>query len=237
MKSVVENQNIVVLKADMTEDNLAIENKLVEFGNTAKAIPYYAVYRPGEEPHHFDGNFLAGGAKSFLETAGIVVDEPLEGQLASEPFSAAALEQNLANGNPVLVCFTADWDVASAINQKAALNKRLTKAAIDDHRIVVLKADMTEDAPEVYEALSQLGNEACSIPYYAIYRPDEAPHAFDGSFAVSGARGFLQRAGLLPELPEAIKNVSGDETQTQQGDVHGSNDGELDGDALVVPAG
>ncbi|QEG22818.1 hypothetical protein [Mariniblastus fucicola] len=55
----------------MTKDAPEVENKLVEFGNTAKAIPYYAVFRPGEEPHHFDGNFLTVGAKGFLDTAGI----------------------------------------------------------------------------------------------------------------------------------------------------------------------
>ena len=71
MKSVVEGQNIVVLKADMTNDNSEIDNTLVGFGNTAKAIPYYAVYRPGEAPHHFPGNFSAVGSKGFLETARI----------------------------------------------------------------------------------------------------------------------------------------------------------------------
>lgn len=74
-KSIVEDQNIVVLKADMTEDAPDIESKLVEFGNTAKAIPYYAVYRPGkEEPHHFDGNFVTVGAQGFLTKAGISAD-------------------------------------------------------------------------------------------------------------------------------------------------------------------
>lgn len=71
MKSVVEDQNIVVLKADMTEDNLEVDNKLIELGNTSKAIPYYAVLRPGKPPHHFKGNFTLGGAKEFLDTAGI----------------------------------------------------------------------------------------------------------------------------------------------------------------------
>jgi hypothetical protein len=71
MKSVVEDQNIVVLKADMTEENAEIEETLVGFGNTALAIPYYAVYQPGKDPHHFAGNFTAVGAKGFLETAGV----------------------------------------------------------------------------------------------------------------------------------------------------------------------
>lgn len=79
MKSVVEDQNIVVLKADMTEDNAEIDNTLIGFGNTAKAIPYYAVYRPGKDPHHFPGNFSAVGAKGFLETAEISLSNSNEG--------------------------------------------------------------------------------------------------------------------------------------------------------------
>ena len=70
-KSTVEDHNIVVLKADMTNEAPEIEQTLIDFGNTAKAIPYYAVYRPGKEPHHFDGNFVTAGASGFLKTAGI----------------------------------------------------------------------------------------------------------------------------------------------------------------------
>ena len=78
-KEVVEQQNIVVLKADMTDDAPDIEAKLIEFGNTAKAIPYYAVFRPGEEPHHFDGNFVTVGSRGFLDRAGILsTDASLE---------------------------------------------------------------------------------------------------------------------------------------------------------------
>lgn len=59
----------------MTQSAPDIEQQLIEFGNTAKAIPYYAVFKPGEKPHHFDGNFLTIGSKGFLETAGIALDQ------------------------------------------------------------------------------------------------------------------------------------------------------------------
>ncbi len=55
----------------MTNEAPEVEQRLVDFGNTAKAIPYYAVFRPGKEPLHFDGNFFTVGAKGFLERAGI----------------------------------------------------------------------------------------------------------------------------------------------------------------------
>jgi hypothetical protein len=85
-KSTIEEQNIVVLKADMTHDAPDIEEKLIEFGNTAKAIPYYAVYRPGQAPHHFDGNFVTVGAKGFLERAGIIASgEPAKVSVVEGP--------------------------------------------------------------------------------------------------------------------------------------------------------
>lgn len=65
----------------MTNEAPEIEQTLIDFGNTAKAIPYYAVYRPGKEPHHFDGNFVTAGAKGFLKTAGINAGADSEAKL------------------------------------------------------------------------------------------------------------------------------------------------------------
>lgn len=72
MKQAVESQGIVVMKADKTDPSPEIDNLLIEFGNAATAIPYYAVYRPNEEPVHFDGNFLS--PKGFMAKAGISID-------------------------------------------------------------------------------------------------------------------------------------------------------------------
>ena len=72
MKQAVESQGIVVMKADKTEPSPEIDNLLIEFGNSATAIPYYAVYRPNEEPVHFQGNFLS--PTGFMAKAGISID-------------------------------------------------------------------------------------------------------------------------------------------------------------------
>lgn len=226
--STLKDQNVIVLKADMTEDNIDIENKLVEFGNTAKAIPYYAVYRPGEAPHHFDGNFVTVGAKGFLDRAGIVSNKPLaDGELATRPFSKSAVDAILANGKPVLVYFSADWDITSKLNEKFAFNTELTRSVINEQGVVVLKADMTDDSPEAEELLVELGNAAKAIPYYVLFRPDEEPLHFDGNFVRTGSRGFLKRAGLLPELTSGVTNVSGATPPKSNSDA----------DARIVPAG
>ena len=211
MKSVVEGQNIVVLKADMTEESEEIDNKLVEFGNTAKAIPYYAVYRPDEAPHHFDGNFVADGAKGFLDRAGITSSNPRTGELASQPYTKAAVEKNLAKGKPVLVCFGADWDLVSKMNEKSALNSELTRSVFQENGVVVLKADMTDESSAAAELLTELGNTTRGIPYYVLFRLGQEPHDFDGNFTADGARGFLKAAGLLPEA--GIRKVNGEITK------------------------
>lgn len=67
-KEIFESNGIVTLKADKTDEYSAepVDRKLVELGNTAKAIPYYAVYVPGkEEPIHFappNGTFISSAS-------------------------------------------------------------------------------------------------------------------------------------------------------------------------------
>ena len=185
----------------MTEEAPEIEAKLIEFGNTAKAIPYYAVFRPGKAPHHFEGNFAAVGAKGFLEKAGIdanteVVEEAGSVSLDYKPFSAEALQTHVADGRTVLVTFHADWNLVSKFNDRVALNTEMTRSAIESRNVVVLKADMTDENQVAEAALDELGNTARSIPYYAIYRPDEKPDHFGGNFTSTGAEAFLQRAGF-----------------------------------------
>ena len=93
MKQAVESQGIVVMKADKTDPSPEIDNLLIEFGNTATAIPYYAVYRPDEEPVHFQGNFLS--PTGFMAKAGILTSKvspkltPVDGaKVAEEKFDS-----------------------------------------------------------------------------------------------------------------------------------------------------
>ena len=226
----IEEQNIVVLKADMTESDEEIEGKLVEFGNTLKAIPYYAVYRPGKQPHHFDGNFVTVGAKGFLDRAGIASDNPLDGELADAFFSRKALEEHLANGKSVLVYFGADWNVTSKFNEQSAINTEAVKAAVDRHGMVVLKADMTEENPEAEATLAELGNATKSVPYYVIYRPGIQPHHFGGNFVTVGAKGFLERAGLDSKADNGGVHTVKGEDKPESSSIQVA-------DALATPAG
>jgi len=65
------------------------------------------------------------------------------------------------------------------------LNQPETKAFVEAHGIVTLKADKTHPAPEVDELLEQLGNKSRSIPFYAIFPANNPnkPILIDGLIA------------------------------------------------------
>jgi len=71
-KQFFEENGVVSLKAD--KDKMPGVNELLkELGNTATAIPYYAIFSPGwEKPKHFGGTVLTH------TTVKDVVEEALE---------------------------------------------------------------------------------------------------------------------------------------------------------------
>ena len=69
-KQLFEEHGVVALKAD--KDKMPGVNELLkQLGNTATAIPYYAIYSPGwDKPKHFGGNLLTHGqVKQIIEDA------------------------------------------------------------------------------------------------------------------------------------------------------------------------
>ena len=108
-------------------------------------------------------------------------------ELSWQPYSRELLEKLTADGKTVLVDFTADWCLTCKTNEAVALNTTETKQLVDSNRVVTLKADKTQPAPEVDELLKLLGNQAGSIPFYAIF-PAENPNRpilLDGLFTSS----------------------------------------------------
>lgn len=69
-KTFFEENGVVALKADK-DKNPGVNDLLKRLGNTATAIPYYAIYSPGwSQPQHFGGNVLtAGGVREVVEEA------------------------------------------------------------------------------------------------------------------------------------------------------------------------
>ena len=66
----VESNDVIVLKADKSNDSPEADQLLLELGNSTKAMPYYALMRPDESPVHFNGVFLSPSL--FLDQMGTV---------------------------------------------------------------------------------------------------------------------------------------------------------------------
>jgi suppressor for copper-sensitivity B len=94
--------------------------------------------------------------------------------IAWEPFSPQRLESLVNEGKTVLVDFTADWCLTCKANEAAAIETPEVARLVRANGVVGLRADKTEPAPEVDQALRRLGNKAASIPFYAIF-PSNSP--------------------------------------------------------------
>lgn len=70
MKHWVESNDVIVLKADKSNDSPEVDQLLLELGNSSKAIPYYALLQSDTSPVHFNGVFLSPGL--FLDQVGPV---------------------------------------------------------------------------------------------------------------------------------------------------------------------
>ena len=66
-----------------------------------------------------------------------------------QPFSESRLTALLKQNKTVLVDFTADWCLNCHMNEYIALNTRETKELVNKHGVVALKADFTEQSPEI----------------------------------------------------------------------------------------
>ena len=65
---------------------------------------------------------------------------------------------------------------------------------------MVLKADKSNEAPEVDELLAELGNTQYAIPYFGLFQPGEEPIHFNGVYLTPDS--FLSQLGA-EQLSEA----------------------------------
>ena len=89
-----------MLKADKSNDAPHVDALLSDLGNTEHFIPYYAVFRPGKEPVHFNGVFRS--PEQFLERAGLIGESmektPVSGKTPSSKTEAESKMDKLAEG-------------------------------------------------------------------------------------------------------------------------------------------
>jgi thiol:disulfide interchange protein/DsbC/DsbD-like thiol-disulfide interchange protein len=123
------------------------------------------------------------GAVALLSPAGIdhspraaVSEDTGAGWL---PFSAARLDELLAQGRPVFVDVTADWCITCKLNERVALADRAVVAAFASKGVATLRADWTRQDPAITRILE--ANGRAGVPLYLFYprpgRPGERPAA------------------------------------------------------------
>ncbi len=86
-----------------------------------------------------------------------------------EPYSSATLQLALQRNQSVLITLSADWDPMCVIHETTAINSVDSYRFIRDHGLVTLRADLTNNDPEVVQLLRD--NGLVSMPAFLLYHP------------------------------------------------------------------
>ncbi len=123
------------------------------------------------------------------------------GLIAWVEFDRAKAESLASGGQLVFVDVTADWCFTCKINERLVLDTPEVAKAFEDHGVVPMKADWTNQDKEIGKFLAEHGRYG--IPFYLLYRPGQEPHVFselpskDGFVSVvreaAGGRPIAQR--------------------------------------------
>ncbi len=87
-----------------------------------------------------------------------------------QPFTPTLLQQSRADGKPVFVDFTASWCLSCQVNERLILRRADVEQRLRDSGAVLLRADWTNQDPNITQALAALGRSG--VPTYALYPAD-----------------------------------------------------------------
>ncbi len=118
----------------------------------------------------------------------VAVTETSAEGLAWEPFSVARIRRALEEKHPVFVDFTAKWCLNCKVFEATVINTAPVIAAMKAKGVVTIKADYTQQPPDVEAALRKTGR--AGVPVYVLFRKRGDYWVADG----------LTQAGLLEQL-------------------------------------
>ncbi len=139
-----------------------------------------------------------------VRIAAVLVSLPLIGfgvlqnwgveKLPWKPFSEARLAELRKTGKPILIDFTADWCLVCKTNERLSLNTRQTAEFVKIHDVVCMKADFTDESPEIKVWLDRFGT--AGVPLVVIFPPGEKAKGikFDALFTQSRLLHTMEEA-------------------------------------------
>jgi thiol:disulfide interchange protein len=111
----------------------------------------------------------AGRAGAAIAASGQVGAASANGAgLVWQPYSERALDAARAAGHPVFIDFTAAWCLSCQFNERAVLRSADVESALRKGGVVTMKADWTNDDPEITRKLASVGR--AGVPTYVLYR-------------------------------------------------------------------
>ena len=113
-------------------------------------------------------------------------------------FSFEKLEKHLADGQSVIVDFTADWCTSCKVIENRVLHDEEFLAKVDEKSVITLQADWSDGDPDIANLLRKLGGE--QVPVVAIFdaREPNKPVVFRGELITQGTKPLLEQLEKLP---------------------------------------
>ncbi len=99
-----------------------------------------------------------------IQDSSILMDK---GGLNSVEYSSLELQNLIDRNQPVFVYFTADWCVTCKLNERVALSQTSVHEALKNNDITVMKADWTNQNPDITGTLQRHGR--IGVPLYLYF--------------------------------------------------------------------
>jgi suppressor for copper-sensitivity B len=127
-------------------------------------------------------------------------------ELAWEPWTEERMQSHLADGKPLLIDFTADWCTTCKFNEATALNRADTKKFVEKNNIIAMKADFTDESPEIKKWIAHF--KKSGVPILVVFPPGESrePIITDG---------IVTQGQVIEILEQAMKRGTAQQAQTQ----------------------